>query len=184
MNPISNIVDILRSLGEERYGRENVSQLAHALQCAALAETEKASPALITASLLHDIGHLVDKRYEDGQVKDIDRHHEEIGAGYLSQWFGEDVTIPIRLHVPAKRYLCAIDDAYFDDLSEASVRSLELQGGPFSKEDANKFIAQPYAEDAVRLRRWDDLGKVPLKETPGLDHYRTYMEQVYLGAAA
>lgn len=184
MNPVDEIMETLRSLGEQRYGRENVSQLAHALQCAELAETEGASSALITASLLHDMGHLVDKRFEVGQNKDIDRHHEDIGAAYLSAWFKDDVTIPIRLHVPAKRYLCAVVDGYFEDLSDASVRSLELQGGIFTPAEAEAFISQPYAEDAVRLRRWDDLAKVPDKKTQGLDHYQTHVERVYVGAAA
>lgn len=184
MNPIDQIMDTLRSLGEQRYGRENVSQLAHALQSATLAEQDGATSALITASLLHDMGHLVDKRFELGQDKDIDRHHEDIGAAYLSAWFPEEVTTPIRLHVPAKRYLCAVDDGYFDDLSDASVRSLELQGGAFTPDEADKFIAQPYAKDAVRLRRWDDLAKVPEQKTPALEYFQTHVERVYIGAAA
>lgn len=184
MNPVIEIMDTLRSLGEQRYGRENVSQLAHALQSASLAEEDGATSALITASLLHDMGHLVDKRFELGQDKDIDRHHENIGAAYLSAWFPEEVTAPIRLHVPAKRYLCAVDDGYFDDLSDASVRSLALQGGKFSKVEADAFISQPFAKDAVRLRRWDDLAKVPEKQTPALEHFQTHVERVYLGEAA
>lgn len=184
MNPISEILDVLHSLGEQRYGRENVSQLAHALQCAALAERAGATSALIAASLLHDIGHLVDKRFAMGQDKDIDRHHEDIGAAFLSAWLPEEVTVPIRLHVPAKRYLCAVDDTYYDGLSDASVRSLELQGGVFTPAEAETFISQPYANDAVRLRRWDDLAKAPEKETPGLDHFQTHVERVYVGAAA
>lgn len=184
MNPIDQIMNTLRSLGEQRYGRENVSQLAHALQSATLAEEGGATSALITASLLHDMGHLVDKRFELGQDKEIDRHHEDIGAAYLSAWFPEEVTIPIRLHVPAKRYLCAVDGGYFDDLSDASVRSLELQGGAFTPAEAEAFISQPHAEDAVRLRRWDDLAKVPDQKTPGLEHFQTHVEQVYVGATA
>lgn len=184
MNPVSEILDILHSLGEQRYGRENVSQLAHALQCAALAERAGATSALITASLLHDIGHLVDKRFELGQDKDIDRHHEDIGSAYLATWFPEEVTVPIRLHVPAKRYLCAMDDTYFDGLSDASVRSLELQGGFFTSAEADIFIAQPHAKDAVQLRQWDDLAKTHGKETPSLDHFQTHVERAYIGAAA
>ena len=88
-----------------------------------------------------------------------------------SQVFGPEVTLPVKLHVPAKRYLCAVDAAYFSGLSAASVTSLKVQGGPFSEEEAAHFIAQPHAADAVRLRRWDDLGKTPNKSTPGLDHF-------------
>lgn len=184
MDPITEIMDTLRSLGEQRYGKENVSQLAHALQSAELAEKDGATSALITASLLHDMGHLVDKRFEVGQKSDVDRHHENIGAAYLSAWFPPEVTNPIRLHVPAKRYLCAVEATYFDGLSDASVRSLELQGGAFDPSEAETFIDQLHAEDAVRLRRWDDLAKVPEKATPTLEHFQTHVERVYVGAAA
>lgn len=184
MDPIANIIETLLSLGEQRYGRENVSQLAHALQSATLAEADGATPALITASLLHDMGHLVDKRFEIGQKSDVDRHHENIGAAYLSAWFPPEVTEPIRLHVPAKRYLCATEDTYFDGLSDASVRSLELQGGAFDEAEAEAFINQPHAKDAVRLRRWDDLAKVPDMATPSLEHFQTHIEQVYVRTSA
>lgn len=181
MDPIIEIMDTLRSLGEQRYGKENVSQLAHALQSATLAEENGATSALIAASLLHDMGHLVDKRFETGQKSDVDRHHENIGAAYLSSWFPPEVTDPIRLHVPAKRYLCAVEATYFDGLSDASVRSLELQGGAFDPSEAEAFINQPHAKDAVRLRRWDDLAKVPEKVTPTLEHFQSHVEPVYVG---
>jgi len=183
LDPIADIIETLLTLGEQRYGRENVSQLAHALQCAALAEEDGATSALITASLLHDMGHLVDKRFEVGQKSDVDRHHENIGAAYLSAWFGPDVTDPIRLHVPAKRYLCATEATYFDDLSDASVRSLELQGGFFNEAEAETFINQPHAKDAVRLRRWDDLAKVPDMSTPSLEHFQSHVERMYVDTA-
>jgi phosphonate degradation associated HDIG domain protein len=184
LDPIADIIETLSSLGEQRYGKENVSQLAHALQCATLAEEDGATSALITASLLHDMGHLVDKRFEVGQKSEIDRHHENIGAAYLSAWFPPDVTDPIRLHVPAKRYLCATEDGYFDDLSDASVRSLKLQGGAFDKAEADAFISQPHAKDAVRLRRWDDLAKVPDLATLSLEHFRTHIDQVFVSTRA
>lgn len=184
MEPIADILETLTSLGEQRYGRENVSQLAHALQCAALAEEDGATSALITASLLHDMGHLVDKRFEIGQNSDVDRHHENIGAAYLSAWFKPDVTDPIRLHVPAKRYLCATEAGYFEGLSDASLRSLKLQGGAFDDAEAEAFINQSHAKDAVRLRRWDDLAKVPDMATPSLAHFQPHIERVYVGAKA
>lgn len=184
MPTVSEIVETLRTMGEAQYGREAVSQLQHALQCADLAEQNGATSALIAASLLHDMGHLVDKKFDVGQNKNIDRQHETIGAAYLSSLFSSDVTEPIRLHVAAKRYLCAIDAGYFDDLSPASVRSLELQGGIFSDADAKAFIYQPFAEDAVRVRRWDDLAKVPDRETPPLEHFIPHIERVCVGRAA
>lgn len=184
MDAMRNIIRVLEVAGGELYGRERISQLAHALQVATLAERDNASPALIAAALLHDIGHMVDKRYKIGQEQNIDRHHEDIGAAYLSTWFSPAVTEPIRLHVPAKRYLCHVDDRYFASLSPASVWSLQVQGGFFSKEEADEYIAQPYAEDAARLRRWDDLAKDPACETPPLEHFAMYLERANAGAAA
>lgn len=184
MDAMRNIVSALEIAGGELYGRERISQLAHALQAATLAEREDAGPELIVAALLHDIGHIVDKRYNIGHEQNVDRHHEDIGAAYLSTWFAPAVTEPIRLHVPAKRYLCHVDDRYFASLSPASVWSLQVQGGFFSKEEADAFIAQPYAADAARLRRWDDLAKDPACETAPLEHFAIYLERVNAGAAA
>lgn len=184
MDVIDAITETLRLKGEQQYGNESVSQLAHALQSAALAEAEGAAPPLIAASLLHDIGHLVDKRFETGQQKDLDRHHEDIGAAYLSRYFPGEVTEPIRLHVPAKRYLCQVEEGYFESLSPASVRSLRLQGGAFSGDEAAEFISQPQAAEAVRLRRWDDLAKVSGLETPSLEHFMAYVAQVQAPANA
>ena len=174
---LDHLNDVMAVAGEQLYGYEAVSQLAHGLQCAAYAETEGASPDLIAAALLHDVGHLVDKHFERGQVNAVDRRHEAIGAAYLARAFPPSVTEPIRLHVAAKRYLCAVDDGYLATLSPASVRSLELQGGPYTAAEAETFIAQPYADDAVRLRRWDDLAKDPAAVTPPLAHLMTYVEQ-------
>lgn len=184
MDVIAAITETLRLKGEQQYGNESVSQLAHALQSAALAESEGATSSLIAASLLHDIGHLIDKRFEAGQQKDVDRHHEDIGAAYLSRFFPAEVTEPIRLHVPAKRYLCHVEQGYFESLSPASVRSLRLQGGAFSADEAADFISQPQAVEAVRLRRWDDMAKVQGLETPALEHFMSYVVQVHAPADA
>lgn len=181
MSILDDIETTLQSAGQEQYGGESVSQLAHALQCAWLAEQQDAGAALITAALLHDIGHLVDSRFEEGQVNEIDRQHERIGAGYLSKHFPDSVTAPIRLHVDAKRYLCHADPAYFEGLSAASVRSLGLQGGPYSKDEAAVFICQPHADDAVKLRLWDDEGKVAGLKTPPLSHFWDYVKEANAG---
>jgi phosphonate degradation associated HDIG domain protein len=153
-----------------------VRQREHALQCAALAEAEGAAPELITAALLHDIGHLIHDLGAAPAARGIDDRHEVLGCEWLAQWFGAGVTGPVRLHVPAKRYLTATDAGYFATLSFGSVRSLELQGGPFSAEDAAEFIDRPHAAQAVRLRRWDEGAKVPGLATPDLVHFRRYLE--------
>jgi phosphonate degradation associated HDIG domain protein len=152
-----------------------VTQLEHALQCAGLAEDNGANPALITAALLHDIGHLVHDLGPGAAERGIDDRHEARGRDWLGQYFAEDVTGPVRLHVDAKRYLTATDPGYLSTLSEGSVRSLALQGGPFSRPLADGFIALPHAAAAVALRRWDEGAKVPGQPTLGLDHFRRYM---------
>jgi len=162
--------------GGTQYGLEKVSQLDHALQCAALAEQEGAGLALIVAALFHDIGHLVDSGERNAVKRTVDDRHETKGVAILSRWFDTDVTGPVRLHVPAKRYLCAVEPDYYGALSFASQRSLEMQGNPFDHVAAEAFIEKPYAEDAVRLRRWDDRAKVPDLNVSALDHYRPYVK--------
>lgn len=181
MDEIRNALGVA---GREMYGGEAVTQLAHALQCAMLAEREGAAPALTVAALLHDLGHIVDKRFQLGQETPVDRHHEDIGSAYLARWFPPAVTEPIRLHVPAKRYLCRVEPGYFDGLSPASVRSLDLQGGTFTSDEAKAFVAQPYATDAARLRRWDDLAKDPDAGTPPLDHFLGHVSAMLTASQA
>ena len=168
---INSIIQILLNKGHEQYGTEAVSQLEHALQCATLAKTSNAAPELITASLLHDFGHLVHNLGEDAAERGIDDRHEYRALGYLQTIFSDAVTEPIRMHVNAKRYLCAENKDYWDSLSPASKTSLELQGSIFTEAEATEFINQPYAEDAVKLRIWDDLAKVEGLKTPGLEYF-------------
>ena len=175
---LTNIIEILSTKGYKQYGTEAVSQLEHALQCATLAEQNNATSELIIASLLHDFGHLVHNLGEDAAEKSIDDRHEYRALGYLNKIFSLAVTEPIRMHVNAKKYLCAVDSNYWDSLSPASKTSLELQGGTYSEKEAKEFITQPYAEDAVRLRIWDDLAKVKDLVTPGLEHFIPRMEEV------
>lgn len=172
MDTIEELLDIVAEKGSGWYGQERVTQSAHALQCAQLAEQEGSAPGLIAACLLHDLGHLLAKeRPARGEVRQIDDRHEHIAAGYLARLFGPEVTEPVRLHVDAKRWLCGTDPSYFNTLSPASVRSLELQGGPFSAPDAAAFHRQPFAPEAINLRRWDDLAKDPTARTKELRDY-------------
>ena len=157
---------------------EIVTQLEHALQCAALAQQNDASPTLITSALLHDLGHFIlDEHNADTAFLAMDLNHEEIGAEYLAPFFPEAVTTPIRLHVPAKRYLCATDASYHDGLSEASKRSLKVQGGIMSDEEREAFEQIPHFRDALTLRQWDDLAKVKGLETAALETYRDTVQQ-------
>jgi phosphonate degradation associated HDIG domain protein len=176
------MLETLAVHGERLYGGEKVTQLEHALQAAALGEAEGASDALVIAALLHDIGHLLHQFERDVFKRGFDDLHEERGAEMLSRWFGPDVSEPVRLHVPAKRYLCATEAHYWDNLSIVSKRSLEIQGGPFNDHEAAAFIEQPYAPEAVRVRSWDDLAKAPGRAVPGLDHYRDRMQGLMRGS--
>ena len=175
MTPLDHLFLTLKTEGTARYGMEAINQFEHALQCAAQAEQESAGPALITAALLHDIGHLIHKLGIAAE-RGIDDRHEALGEKLLRKWFDDDVVLPVALHVDAKRYLCTAEPGYFNRLSPASVRSLELQGGPFSETEALDFISRPGGEDAVRLRRWDEGAKVKGQETPSLGHFRPYVE--------
>ena len=174
------IWSILSTKGHKQYGTEAVSQLEHALQCATLAETNNATFELITASLLHDFGHLVHNLGEAAAEKGIDDRHEYRALGYLKTLFSSAVTEPIRMHVDAKRYLCAVNQDYWDSLSPASKTSLELQGGIFSAVEATEFINQPYAKDAVNLRIWDDLAKVKDLATPNLQYFISLVDKLII----
>ena len=171
---VTNIIDqifaVFRERGGHDYG-ERVSVLEHSLQAAYAAEQDGASPTLIAAAVLHDYGHLVHDLPEDVADQGIDGMHEQLGADFLAASFVPTVVEPVRLHVAAKRYLCAVQPEYYESLSPASRLSLTLQGGPFGNEEAQRFIEQPYAQDAVRLRRWDDRAKEAGKSTPGIAHY-------------
>ena len=159
-----------------QYGNEDVTQLEHALQCAELAEKNNCSHDIITAALLHDIGHLL-YNGQDPIHQDKDGHHENLGAEYLSQHFGDEVTLPIQAHVDSKRYLASVEEGYYNLLSEASKKSLAVQGGAFTKEEAEKFINKPFMKEAVELRRFDDQAKILNKKTSNLEHFRTYIEK-------
>lgn len=176
------ILDEIRTLfadkGSEMYAGEAVSQTEHALQAAFAAEQEAAPPELIAAALLHDIGHLLHKHDEDCVAQGIDDLHEQIGAAWLKKHFPEAVTEPIRLHVDAKRYRCATDAEYLARLSPASILSLELQGGPFDARGQARFESNPWHEEALRLRNWDEAAKIPGLDTPELEHFLTSVQRV------
>ncbi len=175
-NVIDEIFDAFHRRGQHTYG-ERVSMQEHMLQTAYFAEQANATPILIAAALLHDIGHLVHNLGEDIADKGIDAIHEEIGAEYLEKHFIAAVAEPARLHVAAKRYLCAVDPQYLAELSPSSVQSLGLQGGPFNAAEIKTFETSLFFQDAVQLRRFDDMGKVPEMVTPDLEHYRPFLEK-------
>lgn len=170
-NVAAELAFIVDGKGFRRYGLSHIDQRAHALQAALLAERSGCVPALIVGALLHDIGHMVHDLGEDPAKEGIDDRHEQLGHDYLKAYFGPEVTEPIRLHVAAKRYLCGTETDYFATLSPDSVRSLALQGGPMSPLEAAAFARQPFAHEAVRLRRFDEAAKVMNLPTPPVEYY-------------
>ena len=182
MSAAELVCSLLESRGDSQYGGEAVTQLEHALQAAALAEREQATPALIAAALLHDIGHLLHNLPDHAPEDGIDDHHETSAGHYLRKHFPDSVTEPVRLHVAAKRFLCAVDPNYMQQLSQPSIVSLQLQGGPMSAEEVVEFRKHPFSQDAVRLRKWDDEAKDPDFVTPPVSHFAKYIQEVQLKA--
>ena len=157
--------------GASQYSGEPVTQLQHALQTAHLAEQSGASDALVTACLLHDLGHLLNDLGETPSLRGLDDSHQYYALPFLRGLLPDTVLDAIKLHVDAKRYLCQANPGYYARLSDDSRRSLALQGGVFDAAQATAFLAQGGAHDAVRLRQWDDLAKQPDLATPSLAHF-------------
>ncbi|MDP9010180.1 MAG: HD domain-containing protein [Pseudomonadota bacterium] len=176
-------MSIYSSRGAETYFGEAVTTIDHSLQAAHFAQASDASDALIIAALLHDIGHLIEPAPEDIADWRKDRHHELSGSRWLATCFGPEVFEPVRLHVPAKRYLCATDSTFMAGLSSASIQTLKLQGGPMSGAEILAFEAEPFYRDAVQLRGWDDRGKIAGLRTPGFLHYQALIERLSSAAS-
>lgn len=165
----SRICEIYLREGEKAYGLYGINQLEHALQSATRAEDEGMSSAMIMACLLHDVGHMIHDLGEAPAERGVDDHHEARGAGWVARYFPRAVSEPIRLHVAAKRYLCTVEEDYVGNLARDSQISLQLQGGLMSPDEITRFLRQDYADDAILLRRLDELAKDVGAVTPSLD---------------
>jgi [1-hydroxy-2-(trimethylamino)ethyl]phosphonate dioxygenase len=171
------LIDIYAHKAGNRYGLSAVSQLQHALQSAALAQAAGEPAWFITAALLHDVGHMIHKLGEDPAEHGVDDTHEQLAANWLAKYFGPEVAESVRLHVAAKRYLCAADAGYFGLLAQDSVRSLTLQGGPMTSDECKEFERHPHFKAAVRLRKIDDKAKDPRAETPDFAHFLPHLDE-------
>jgi gamma-butyrobetaine dioxygenase len=184
LTAVETIGELFAGPGARDYLGEPVTIGEHMLQAGALAEAAGTEAALVAAALLHDIGHLLGEK-ADGPPggpggwspaeSTAEGRHGEAGARWLSRWFGEAVTEPVRLHVAAKRYLCAVDAGYFGLLSAESVRTLSVQGGPMTAAEVAAFESLPHAQDAVAVRRWDDQAKDPAVTPPRFTHFATLL---------
>jgi phosphonate degradation associated HDIG domain protein len=170
------ILALFAQRGAAAYFGERVSTLEHCLQAARFAQDDGAPAALVLAALLHDVGHLLETVPEDIADWHVDARHEVLGGAWLARRFGPEISEPVRLHVPAKRYLCATDPAYSAELSAASVITLKLQGGPMPELEVAAFEREPGFREAVRVRRWDDRGKIAGLSTPPLRSYLPLIE--------
>jgi [1-hydroxy-2-(trimethylamino)ethyl]phosphonate dioxygenase len=174
----AEVLALYGARGSGAYFGERVSMTEHGLQAAWFAQVEGAPAALVVAALLHDVGHLIVEVPDDLSDWTEDGRHEELGARWLARHFGPEVSEPVRLHVPAKRYLCATDARYLARLSPASVHTLKLQGGAMSAQEVAQFEGERWCREAVRLRGWDDQGKVGGLRTPPLSEYLPLLEQL------
>jgi phosphonate degradation associated HDIG domain protein len=175
---IATIADIIERRGAEAYLGEAVTMAEHMLQTATLAQAAGAPDALVAAALLHDIGHFTSEFGTYTSDDEVDRYHDRAGAAVLEGYFLPLVVESVRMHVAAKRYLCAIEPDYYDALSDASKHSLRLQGGPMSLDEMARFRETPFHAEAVMVRRWDDGGKVADMPTMTFAECRPLLERV------
>lgn len=175
---VSFLADIFERRGAEEYLGEPVTMAEHMLQGAWFAEEAKASDELVAAALLHDVGHFTSEfgAYSPDDVED--KHHDDAGAEVLAPFFPPIVTECVRLHVSAKRYLCATDPSYDAKLSTASRHTLSLQGGPMNEAEIAKFRSSPFYKEAVRVRLWDEAGKVAGLKTRAFRDYAPLLQRV------
>jgi len=174
------LLEFLQEKGGTRYD-EAVTQMEHGLQAAWLARQTGASPSLVVAALFHDLGHLLMDEFEGrSEFLSNDLLHERIAASFLEAYMPQEVLDAIRLHVPAKRYLCFVDPSYLNNLSPASRRSFALQGGVMSDHERQSMETEPFLDSALQLRRWDDLAKIAGKAVPALQAYHADLMEVRL----
>ncbi|MEL6251804.1 MAG: HD domain-containing protein [Bacteroidota bacterium] len=172
---VSLLFQYMKEKGQAHY-EEDVSQYQHALQSAALAARHNANYFMLSAALLHDMGHMLAEDLE-GEINptEKDDFHENLGASFLSEFFPASVTEPIRLHVEAKRYICTTDQSYFKGLSSASQKSFMLQGGKMDEQEQKAFENHPHFQEAIQLRKWDDQAKTVGLEIPEIEVYESVL---------
>jgi phosphonate degradation associated HDIG domain protein len=174
---ITEIRRLFAERGDSAYGGEAVSQREHALQAAYFARQSGSTAALVTAALLHDVGHLLHHLPDRAPDQGLDDLHEQLAGRWLARWFGPEVVEPVCMHVAAKRYLCAVEPGYRETLSPPSLISLALQGGPMTSSEVQAFRESPHAAAALALRRFDDAAKDPTLEVPGVDDYLPFIQE-------
>ena len=153
------------------YIGEKVTIAEHMIQTAMLAESNNSAKSLVCACLLHDYGHFIVDDPDLLVSNSLDGKHENLGYDFLKNYFLPEVAEPVKLHVLAKKYLCR-NKSYYNLLSEASKVSLKLQGGIMTDDEAKKFTSLNFFEDAIKVRKYDDDGKVPNIKIKKIEDYR------------
>ncbi len=169
------VIHLLLSNGGSEYIGEPVTKLEHMVQSAEIAAEKGLTEDLIIAALLHDIGHICEPTTTLNDMEGLGlQDHEILGATYLhARGFSEKVIQSVAMHVPAKRYLCFKFPEYLGLLSAASLKTLDMQGGPMSQKEAELFEQNPYMNDILAIRRIDEEAKVPNKPLPeSFEHYK------------
>lgn len=184
-NIANEIILLYEQYGGSEYAGEKVTQLEHMVQAARLAEQEGYDEEVILAAFLHDVGHICVSAQEENAMDGWGiKDHEEVGADYLSEkGFSKRLARLVASHVEAKRYLTWKDPLYYEQLSEASKKTLEYQGGPMLTDEAEAFEAHPLFSLIIKMRHWDDVAKIEHLEVGDLDKYRNmivrHLEQQY-----
>jgi len=170
-------IDLLSGAAQLDYIGEPVSQLEHALQTAELARKAHAPDTEVLAALLHDIGHWCDPKAKAmASLGAVD--HEQVGAQFIrARGLAPEVAELVELHVRAKRYLVARDEAYRARLSAASLATLAYQGGPMNGTEIDDFERHPLMVPALRLRAWDEAAKSAVPSRTTLADYRALFKR-------
>src|ERR1700736_6280862 len=171
------IITLYEKHGGEEYAGEKVSQLEHMVQAAQLAEEQGYDEEVVLAAFLHDIGHISEAAKGENEMDGFGiKDHEELGAEFLKgKGFSKKVVRLVESHVEAKRYLTVKDPSYYAQLSEASKKTLEFQGGPMTEDEAAAFEQYPLFSLIIQMRKWDELAKIENKPLPDLQHFRNMM---------
>ncbi|HEY6975003.1 MAG TPA: phosphonate degradation HD-domain oxygenase [Chitinophagaceae bacterium] len=169
----TEIMSLFEKYGDEDYDGEPVSQASHMIQCATLAMNKGEDTELVLGAFLHDIGHLLKHKQQTEAMGSYGVvNHEGIGAGYLrTKGFSDRICAVVEKHVDAKRYLVSTKPGYKEKLSEASLKTLEYQGGPMNTEEVALFKQQPFFDDIIKVRLWDEQAKDTKAVTLPLDHF-------------
>ena len=131
---IKELFAFIEAQGQADYIGEAVSQIEHSVQAATLAQRAGADEETVLGALLHDVGRFIPAADKMQSMIDSDgtyvgkASHEVLGEQYLRQLgFSETVCQLVGAHVMAKRYLTAVDKAYYDGLSKSSKTTLKFQ---------------------------------------------------------